>query len=111
MEALPETINRYFEATNAHDVDRVIECFAVDAVVEDLGEDLELKGGAAIRKWIERITGEYKLAVTPLESAYRGEAIEIIAEVSGTFPGSPLKFRYIFKVRDDSIMFLSTNLI
>lgn len=110
MLKLPKTIARYFEAKNAHDVSRITACFAKDAVVLDVGEDLEMKGIAAIQKWIEDTTREYKLQAKPLEVFEKGEKVEVITEVSGSFDGSPLEFRYDFKLKDDMIVFLSTSL-
>lgn len=110
MHQLPSVIEKYFEATNAHNVDQMAACFAKDAVVHDLGEDLEMKGIVAIQKWIKTITSEYKLQLKLINVSVAGEDIDAITEVSGSFDGSPLEFRYNFKLKDDLIVFLSTNL-
>ena len=109
MLQLPKTIARYFEATNAHNVVQMAACFAKDAVVHDVGENLDIKGIVAIQKWIEKITKEYKLQAKPLKISVKGEDIEVVTEVSGSFDGSPLQFCYEFKLKNDMIIFLSTK--
>lgn len=110
MLQMPKIIARYIEATNAHNVDQVMNCFAKNAVVRDVGENLEMKGIVEIQKWIERITREYNLQLKPINVSVRDENIEVITEVAGSFSGSPLEFRYEFILKDDLIVFLSTSL-
>jgi hypothetical protein len=38
---------------------------------------------------------------------HKGEKIVVVAEVSGTFPGSPIELRFNFTLRDDKIVTLA----
>jgi len=50
MIQLPKPIVTYFDAENAHDLPKALACFDKNAVVFDTGEELEMKGIAAIQK-------------------------------------------------------------
>ncbi len=106
---LPKIIEKYFEAENAHDLNAALACFDRDAVVHDTGENLDMTGIAAIRKWKKNVTSKYKLHIKPLQSSVKGQDIEVLTEISGSFDGSPLKFRYDIKLKNDKIVFLSTK--
>jgi hypothetical protein len=78
-------------------------------VVFDTGEDLEVKGIAAIQKWKETVTAKYKLHIQPLDASVMGQNVEVLTEVSGNFDGSPIKFNYKFKLKNDLIVYLSSE--
>src|ERR1051326_1810308 len=46
---LPDILDRYFTAQNAHDIEAMVACFAPDAVVRDEGRDIV--GTQAMRAW------------------------------------------------------------
>jgi hypothetical protein len=46
---LPDTLHRYFAAQNAHDIEAMVACFALDAAVRDEGRDIV--GTRAVRAW------------------------------------------------------------
>jgi uncharacterized protein (TIGR02246 family) len=86
---LDAPILTYFEATNAHQADAVAALFASDALVHDEGADH--RGREAIRDWAEGTYRKYGVALTPLDVRGDGEATVVTAEVTGTFPGSPIR--------------------
>ena len=109
MIQLPKPVLTYFEAENAHDLVKALACFDENAVVFDTGEELEMKGIAAIQKWKETVTSKYKLHIKPLDASVKGQDVEVLTEVSGDFDGSPIKFNYKFKLNNDLIVYLSSE--
>jgi|SRR5438477_6204921 len=100
---LPRPAAAFFEAKNAHDVDAMLECFADDAVVLDEGENMEMRGADAIRRWLEGTIAAYKLAVEVTDVAERDGETVATALVSGDFPGSPIEFYYHLRLDGDKI--------
>lgn len=111
MNKIPNTIAKFLAASNRHDVEQMTSCFTENAIVHDTGEDLKFEGLTAIKAWLEKTRIKYNLQTKPIEATGNGEDIELLAEVSGTFDGSPLKFRYRFKLTKELITFLSTTYV
>lgn len=93
---LPDVLNRYFAAANAHDADRVAACFAADARVRDEGHDF--RGQAAIRAWAEEAARKYRFSARVLAVEAAAEGVVATARVTGEFPGSPIDLRYRFEL-------------
>jgi ketosteroid isomerase-like protein len=91
---LPDILDRYFAAQNAHDIEAMVACFAPDAVVRDEGKDIV--GTQAIRAWKIETGAKYRITADPLESRPESGKTIVIVKVSGTFPGSPAKLAYRF---------------
>jgi len=102
---LPVPIGGFFQAHNSGRTENFLDLFAEDAVVAD--ENHEYRGGA-IRAWLEDAIAKFR----PLHGEIRGlEVVDgrtvAIAEVSGSFPGSPVELRYRFALRDGKIAALN----
>jgi hypothetical protein len=91
---LPNILDRYFEAQNAHDIDAMVASFAPDAVVQD--EARKHVGTAAIRAWKIDTSTKYRIATEPIESRNEGDRTIVLVKVSGTFDGSPVNLTYRF---------------
>jgi hypothetical protein len=101
---LPSSIARYFDAANARDADAASHSFAVDAVVHD--ESRDHVGRIAIRAWVQDTIDRY---ATQFEIEATSESVDatlVVARLSGTFPGSPIRLRFVFQVVDDAISHL-----
>jgi ketosteroid isomerase-like protein len=98
--ALPEILQRYFAAQNAHDIDALVACFAPDARVRDEGRNIV--GTDAIRAWKAETSAKYGVTAQPRELRRDGETTIVVAKVSGTFPGSPANLTYSFGFSPDS---------
>ena len=105
--SLPPVLAEYFSAQNAHDIDRLMACFAGDAQVRDEGEDIV--GRAAIRRWKENTSARYKVRAEPLRIEDDGSHVIVTARVSGTFPGSPAELTYRFGLASGSIVSLEVR--
>jgi hypothetical protein len=98
---LPQPIANYFEAANAHRTDAVVAAFAKDALVTD--EHQEHRGGTAIKEWSNEVNEKYQPHAEVTDVAEIGGKTVVTAEVSGTFPGSPVQLRYNFTLKGEKI--------
>lgn len=101
---LPPSISRYFEGANAHDADRASSLFADDAVVHD--ERRDHVGRPAIREWVQDTIDRYATKLVVDDVSESSEATMVVVRISGTFPGSPTKVRFLFQLADGLITHL-----
>ena len=101
---LPAIIARYIEASNAHGVEAIVDCFADDAVVRD--ENAMQQGKSEIRRWVTETIEKYKFQFKPLSADEREAETILNVEVSGSFPGSPVALDYHFTIANDKIQSL-----
>jgi ketosteroid isomerase-like protein len=101
------TLERYFTATNNHDVDGMTADLADDAVVKDDGR--EHHGVPAIREWTKEILRKYKPQVVPTKVAREADRTAVSVNTSGDFPGSPIALTYRFKLDGDKISHLEIS--
>jgi len=99
--ALPEILDRYFDAQNRHDIDALVACFKPDAVVHDEGRDII--GTEAIRAWKIETSAKYSVTVEPVEARLEDGKTVVLATVSGNFKGSPANLTYRFGLNDAGI--------
>src|SRR6266478_5149022 len=96
---LPKPLAAYFEAVNREDVQAVLVAFAANAVVKDEGKTRS--GVPELRKWIEEVTEKYHPRFEVEDVVAEGaEAAIVTGLVSGTFPGSPIRLRYTFRLTE-----------
>ena len=101
---LPPSVARYFEGANAQDADRASSLFAEDAVVHDEGRDHV--GRPAIRGWVQDTIDRYATKLVVEGVTESSDATMIVVRVSGSFPGSPVKLRFLFQLADGLIAHL-----
>ena len=102
---LPEPLESYFEAVNREDVEAMLVSFAANAVVRDEGKTRS--GVPELREWIEEVTAKYHPRFEVVDVVTEGaEAAVVIGLVSGTFPGSPVRLRYAFRLTGRKITHL-----
>jgi len=99
---LPAILDRYFKAQNAHDIEAMIACFAVDAAVRDEGHDIA--GTDAVRAWKKETSAKYRVTAEPIESRREADRAIVMVKVSGTFPGSPANLTYRFGFSADGLI-------
>ena len=97
--ALPDILDRYFKAQNTHDIEAMVACFASDGAVRDEGRDIV--GTAAIRAWKIETSRKYRATAEPLSCRVDDGGMVVVANVSGTFTGSPLHLTYRFGLSAD----------
>lgn len=104
---LPEPIAAYVAADNAEDGAALAACFAPDAMVRDEGRTIQ--GVDAILAWKAETKRKYRYTVEPLALAEEDGRTVLMARVSGQFPGSPVKLRFIFGLTDGRIASLEIH--
>jgi hypothetical protein len=101
---LPLSITGFFRAHNSGQTEGLDLLFTDDAVVRD--EEHEYRG-VAIKAWLDNAIAQYKPSAEVTNFASEGDKKTVIAQVSGTFPGSPIQLRFQFTLRGDRIAALS----
>jgi len=91
----------YLDASNTHDVEAIVDCFAVDAIVRD--ENVIRHGHIDIGRWAAETIEKYKFQFKPLSSHEREAETILSVEVSGSFPGSLVTLDYHFTTANDKI--------
>lgn len=98
---LPKLAARFVETQNNYDSEAYTACFTDSAIVRDEGKTHT--GKAEIRQWIEQANEEYQSLMKPLNYEQSGSNGVLTAEVSGTFPGSPIVLKFHLAMKDDLI--------
>jgi ketosteroid isomerase-like protein len=101
---LPSSIVRYFEGANAKDADQASSLFAEDAVVHDEGRDHI--GRPAVRGWMQDTIDRYATKFVVESVSESSDATMVVVRLSGSFPGSPIKLRFLFQLADELITHL-----
>jgi SnoaL-like domain len=104
---LPSIIQKYIDASNAHDVKAIVVCFTDNAIVRD--ENATMRGKIEIERWITTTIEKYKFQFKPLASQERDNETVVSVEVSGTFPGSPISLDYHFAIANEKIASLTID--
>ncbi len=101
---LPVVIAVLVRAQNEFDSVAYTGCFSATAVVFDEGHTHT--GKSEIQQWIAAANKKYKTVMKPLNYQKKGGTFMLTAEVSGTFPGSPIMLQYYFKIENGLIQSL-----
>ncbi|MCU1747879.1 nuclear transport factor 2 family protein [Pseudomonas sp. 6D_7.1_Bac1] len=96
--SLAPAIAAYIAAANARDSSAVASFFAEDANVFD--EGAHQVGTHAIAQWMEDTARRYQPRVEVLDVQQRTGKVLVSNLISGTFPGSPLALRYVFRLNE-----------
>lgn len=99
--ALPRPIQSYIDASNAHNVQSILACFADDARVRD--ENTTHRGKIDIERWLRTTIERYKFQFKPLSAKERDNETIVAVQISGTFPGSPITLDYHFAIANEKI--------
>ncbi|MDR7128028.1 hypothetical protein J2X69_000356 [Algoriphagus sp. 4150] len=99
MNHLPKVVADLIAAQNNFDSIAYSHCFAETAIVFDEGKTH--KGRKEIKDWIEEANNTYKTLMQPIE--YLADNQTLKAEISGSFPGSPLVLTYQFDIKGEEI--------
>lgn len=99
---LPKVITDLVKAQSNFDSVAYANCFTETAVVFDEGKTHI--GRIEIKNWIANANQEYGITMKPL--GYTAHTQTLQAEISGTFPGSPLVLTYHYEFKDELIQSL-----
>jgi len=98
---LPKVITTLIKAQGNFDSLDYSNCFAHTAKVYD--EGYAHIGRTEIKDWIEEANNKYKTIIKPLQYDGNVDQAVLTAEISGTFPGSPILLKYYFEFEDGLI--------
>ena len=101
---LPKVLADLVKAQNDFDSTAYADCFSETAVVFDEGKIHT--GRKEIKHWIADANERYKAVMQPVGFEERGPESLLKAEVSGTFPGSPIVMTYHLQIVDELIQSL-----
>lgn len=102
---LPKVIANLVKAQNDFDSADYANCFSETAVVVDEGH--RHTGRDEIAQWITKANKEYKAHMKPTKFEEKETESLLTAEISGTFPGSPIVLQYHLQIADGLIKSLS----
>ena len=104
---LHKAVAAMIAAQNNHDSKAYAECFSETAIVHDEGKTHT--GKEEIRRWIDEANEKYQSSMKPLNYEEFGSNGTLTAEVSGTFPGSPILLQFHLGLQDGLIQSLSVT--
>ncbi|MET1054253.1 MAG: nuclear transport factor 2 family protein [Pedobacter sp.] len=104
---LPQLVAKFVETQNIYDSKAYTECFTETAIVHDEGKTHT--GKDEIQAWIEDANERYKSVMKPIQYDESGTKGTLTAEVSGTFPGSPLVLNFHLGLKDGLINSLNVT--
>lgn len=94
--SLPRAVGSYFAADQERDVDAMVAAFTEDANVTDDGRTM--RGREAIHEWLSESFAKYQARTTVLTAEVDGSRADVMTEVEGNFPGSPVNLVYRFEL-------------
>lgn len=100
---LPEPILDYFAADRL-DGDALACCFTNDAIVKDEGRTFT--GIASIKRWKAETSAKYIYTSEPFALERKDDLTIVTSHLTGSFPGSPIDLRYIFRLERGKIAYL-----
>lgn len=101
---LPKVIAALIKAQEHFDSVAYSNCFSDTAVVFDEGKTHT--GKTAIQHWIAQGNEQYKTVMKPVEFTETDTTTMLLAEISGTFDGSPLMLKFHFEIIHELIQTL-----
>lgn len=104
---LPEVIKDLVNAHNNFDSTAFSNCFSDSATVFDEGKNYT--GKNEIKAWIEKASKEYNAVMKPIDFEENAGKVDLKAEVSGNFPGSPIVLTYHLEFEGNHIQSLEIN--
>jgi hypothetical protein len=104
--ALPPAVAAFVRALNAFDLERLMETFARDALVND--QLREFWGSSAIRDWAAREVIDDKLTLSVVKAVENHKNCIVTAHVDGTFDKrglpDPLVLTFYFSTNEDKVV-------
>lgn len=98
---LPQIVERFIETQQIYDSKAFVKCFTETGIVHN--ECKTHTGKDEIHQWIEHAMEAYKSQLEPLNYQQAESNGVLTANVSGTFPGSPIVLKFHFGLKDGLI--------
>ena len=104
---LPQLVAQFVKTQNTYDSKAYTECFTETAIVHDEGKTHT--GKKEIQAWIEDANERYRSVMKPLQYDESGSNGVLTAQVSGTFPGTPIVLKFHLGLKDGLIHSLNVT--
>lgn len=104
---LPNVVQDLIKAQNNFDSVAYANLFSETSVVHDEGKTHN--GRKEVEQWIAGANEKYKSIMEPVEYTQKGNKGVLTANVSGTFPGSPVVLKFNFEINDGIIQSLNVT--
>ena len=104
---IPNVIQELIKAQNTFDSAAYANLFSETSIVHDEGKTHN--GRKEVERWIAEANEKYKSIMEPIEYAQKGNKGVLTANVSGTFPGSPIVLKFNFEINDGIIQSLNVT--
>lgn len=98
---LPETVQAFFDLPKPATTSQIEAIFVPGAHVRDEARDHH--GIEAITTWWRETNETTPFTAVPKSLEENGAVLVVHAEVSGSFPGSPVMLGHYFRLRDGKI--------
>ena len=98
---LPEAVAKYLEAANRFDATGAAACFTPHAIVRD--EQKDHVGSTAIEHWISQTSLQYRPQATVVHAQTTDDRLQMVVNVAGNFPGSPVELDYELRLQEGKI--------
>jgi hypothetical protein len=104
---LPNVVQALIKAQNNFDSVAYANLFSETSEVHDEGKTH--KGRKEVEQWIAEANAKYKSIMEPVEYTQQGNHGVLTANVSGTFPGSPLMLKFHLEIHEGFIQSLKVT--
>lgn len=104
---IPNVIQELIKAQNTFDSVAYANLFSETSVVHDEGKTHS--GRKEVEQWIAEANEKYKSILEPVAYTQKGYKGVLTANVSGTFPGSPVVLKFNFEINDGIIQSLNVT--
>ena len=104
---LPNVVQELIKAQNSFDSLAYANLFSETSVVHDEGKTHN--GRKEVEQWIAEANEKYKSIMEPVEYTQKGNQGVLTANVSGTFPGSPIVLKFNVEINDGMIQSLKVT--
>ncbi len=104
---IPNVILELIKAQNSLDSVAYANLFSETSIVHDEGKTHI--GRNEVEHWIAKANGKYKSIMEPVDYTQKGNKGVLTANVSGTFPGSPVVLRFHFEINEGFIQSLKVT--
>ena len=104
---IPNVIQELIKAQNTFDSVAYANLFSDTGIVHDEGKTHN--GRKEVEQWIADANEKYKSILDPIDYTQKGNKGVLTANVSGTFPGSPIVLKFNFEINDGIIQSLNVT--
>lgn len=104
-------IANWIAAGNSYDIDKYLDCYLPDAVLDDPSVGRKFKGHKGIREYFTSYFIGYNTQTKLVKLKLKGNEASLEVEFTGDFPGHKLGGRFDLQFKEGKISFVEADLI